>query len=133
VERGVRVFTIGFGTTSPSSLVCTREQLGGRAFGGGFGGGGGGGFGGGFGGGGGGGFRQALIADTPTLEAIADETGGTYSAAEDADQLREVFADLPKDVATQRQPTEVTWMLALLGALLAGGAVAASLRWSPQP
>jgi Ca-activated chloride channel family protein len=125
VERGVRVYTIGFGTTNPSRLVCTREQLGGRMFGPGAGGG--------FGGGGGGGFRQFLVADTPTLQAIADETGGTYNAAEDADQLREVFADLPKDVATQRRPTEVTWALALLGVLFAAAAVAASLRWSPQP
>ena len=52
VERGVRVFTIGFGTENPAERSCTRAQLGGRVFEdqfGGFGGGGGG-----FGGGGGG-------------------------------------------------------------------------------
>lgn len=45
--RGVRVFTIGFGTTEPAPLVCTRDQLGpeslqgfrGGGFRGGFGGG----------------------------------------------------------------------------------------------
>ncbi len=123
IERRVRVYTIGFGTTEPAELSCTREQLGGRVFGGGFGGGAG--FGGGFGG--------ARFADTPTLMAIAEQTGGTYHAAEDADQLREVFAELPKEVATQRQPTEITWMLAALGALLGAAAVAASIRWSPYP
>ena len=123
IERHVRVYTIGFGTTEPAELSCTREQLGGRVFGGGFGGGAG--FGGGFGG--------ARFADTPTLMAIAEQTGGTYHAAEDADQLGEVFAELPKEVATQRQPTEITWMLAALGALLGAAAVAASIRWSPYP
>ena len=123
VERRVRVYTIGFGTTQPADLSCTREQLGGQVFGGGFGG-----RGAGFGG-----FGGARIADTPTLVAVAEQTGGTYHAAEDADQLREVFAELPKEVATQRQQTEVTWVLAALGALLAAAAVAASIRWSPYP
>ena len=121
VERRVRVYTIGFGTTEPSERSCTRAQLGGRVFGGGF------------GGGGAGGFGGFLVADTPTLMAVATQTGGTYHPAEDAEQLREVFADLPKEFATQRQPTEITWMLAALGALLAAAAVAASMRWSPYP
>jgi Ca-activated chloride channel family protein len=124
VERRVRVYTIGFGTTEPADLACTREQLGGRAWGGGFGGGTG------FGGFGGGGFR---IADTPTLMAVAEQTGGTYHNAEDAEQLGKVFDDLPKDVATQKQDTEITWWFAALGALLAAGAAAASTRWSPYP
>ena len=123
VERRVRVYTIGFGTTQPADLSCTREQLGGQVFGGGFGG----------GRAGFGGFGGARIADTPTLVAVAERTGGTYHAAEDADQLREVFAELPREVATQRQQTEVTWVLAALGALLAVAAVAASIRWSPYP
>ena len=126
-ERRVRVYTIGFGTTEPAPLSCTRAQLGGRVFdpnrfgrGGGF-------------GGAGGGFRRFLVADTPTLQAIAEQTGGTYHGAEDADQLQKVFSDLPNEVAKQKQPMEVTWMLTALGALLAVAAVAASLRWSPYP
>jgi Ca-activated chloride channel family protein len=122
VERRVRVYTIGFGTTQPSERACTREQLGARGFGGG-----GAGFGGGFGGGG------FLVADVPTLMEVAEQTGGAFHPAEDADQLREVFARLPKEVAMQRQRTEITWMLAALGALLAAAAVAASIRWSPYP
>ena len=44
VERRVRVYPIGFGTTNPSPPSCTREQLGGDVFDAGrFGGGGGGG------------------------------------------------------------------------------------------
>ena len=30
--RGVRVYPIGFGTTHPTSMVCTPEQLGGSGF-----------------------------------------------------------------------------------------------------
>ena len=60
VERRVRVYTIGFGTTEPSERSCTRAQLGGRVFGGGF------------GGGGAGGFGGFLVADAPTLMAVAD-------------------------------------------------------------
>lgn len=125
VERRVRVYTIGFGTTNPARPSCTREQRGGDVFGGGFGGGGGGGFQGGFG--------RFLVADTPTLMAVAEQTGGTYHGAKDADQLNKVFSDLPKEVAKQKRPTEVTWILAAFGALLAAAAVAASMRWSPYP
>ena len=124
VERRVRVYTIGFGTTNPSQRACTRAQLGGRVFEGG---------GPGFGGGAGGGFGGFLVADAPTLMEVAERTGGSFHAAEDADQLREVFAELPREVATQKQDTEITWLLAALGALLAAAAVAASMRWSPYP
>jgi len=128
VERHVRVYPIGFGTANPSPPSCTREQMGGDVFDAGGFGGGGGGFGGGFGG-----RRGFLVADEPTLKEVAKQTGGTYHGAKDSDQLSKVFADLPKEVATQKQPTEITWMLAALGALLAAGAVAASMRWSPYP
>jgi Ca-activated chloride channel homolog len=128
VERRVRVYTIGFGTENPAPSVCTRAQLGGEVFNSnGFGGGGRGGF----GGGGRGGFRGG--ADIPTLQAVAKQTGGSYHGAEDADQLRDVFADLHKDVATQKRPIEITWILAAFGALLAAAAIAASMRWSPYP
>jgi Ca-activated chloride channel homolog len=126
VQRRVRVYPVGFGTTNPADLACTREQLGGDAFDR---------FGGGGGrfGGGGFGFRQAAIADEPTLKAIASRTGGTFHAAKGASQLQKVFSDLPSEVATQRKRSEVTWLVAALGALLATAALAASLRWSPYP
>ena len=131
VERRVRVYTIGFGTDNPAPPACTRAQLGGQVFDPNrFGGGGGGGF---RGGGFGGGRRGGRSADVPTLQAVAARTGGTYHGAEDADQLRGVFSDLPKDVAKQKRPVEITWIIAAFGALLAAAAVAASIRWSPYP
>jgi Ca-activated chloride channel homolog len=132
VERRVRIFTIGFGTTQPTALACTAEQLGGdiRGFGGG--GFGGGGFGGGgFGGGGGG--RSPLRADNATLEQVAEQTGGRFYSAEDAPQLRRVFADLPKDVTVQKEPQEMTAAFVALGAILAAVAIGASIKWSAYP
>lgn len=132
VERRVRIYTIAFGTARPASLVCTAQQLGGdtRGFGSGGAGGGFGGGGPGFGGGGGG---SPLRADTATLEQIAKQTGGTAYNAEDAPQLKKVFADLPKNVTVQKRPHEVTAPFVALGALLAAAAVGASIRWSAYP
>jgi Ca-activated chloride channel family protein len=125
VERRVRIYTIGFGTTRPTALSCTAEQLNGdtQRFGGG-------GFGGGFGGGGG---RSPLLADDETLQQIAEQTGGAAYKAEDAAQLRKVFAELPKDVTIQKRPREVTAPFVFLGALLAAVAMGASIKWSAYP
>jgi Ca-activated chloride channel family protein len=134
-ERGVRIFTIGFGTSQPAAMVCTREQLGGAAIGDSAFRGGGGFAGGGFGGGGfgGGGGRSPLVADEETLQAIADETGGLYYRAEDTEQLQQVFTDLPKDVVIQKEELEVSAVFAAIGALFAAAAIGASIRFSPYP
>ncbi|MBV8296562.1 MAG: hypothetical protein JO085_06985, partial [Acidimicrobiia bacterium] len=58
---------------------------------------------------------------------------GKAYAAQDAGQLQKVFAGLPKDVTVQKEKHELTASFALLGALLALAAVAASIRWSPYP
>ena len=122
-ERRVRVYTIGFGTNRPTTLSCSVEQLGGdtQRFGGG-----------GFGGGGGGG-GAFLRADTATLKAVAEQTGGIAYSAADAPQLAKVFADLPKSVAVQKRPREVTAPFVMVGALLAAAAVGASIKWSAYP
>ena len=123
VERKVRIYTIGFGTSQPAQMVCSAQQLGGdgQRFGGG---------GGGFGGGGGG---FPLRADHATLQRVAEQTGGLNYSAEDAPQLRKVFAELPKDVTIQKQNREVSSPFVLVGALLAAAAVGASIRWSAYP
>jgi len=128
VERRVRVYTIGFGTAQPAALACSAEQLGGDVRG--FGGGGGLGAGGGFASRGG---RSPLRADNATLEQVAEQTGGRFYLAEDAPQLRRVFADLPKDVTVQKEPREVTAPFVALGAVLAAVAIGASIRWSAYP
>lgn len=132
-DRRLRVYTIGFGTTEFSEMVCTQEQLGSDAFGGGFGGGGFGG--GGFGGGGfgGGRWRRFLLLDEPTLRSVAEITGGDYFRAENADQLLQVFHDLPKQIDLQTERLEISVAFAALGALFVLLAVALSIRWNRIP
>jgi Ca-activated chloride channel family protein len=121
-ERGVRVFPIGFGTTNPTMMVCTAEQLGGnlfenpgrRGFGGPRG-------------------TGPLVADEPTLRQVASITGGTYFAASDAAQLQEVLEDLPRHVQVQQREIEVSVWLAALAGLLVLLAVGAAVRWSAFP
>jgi Ca-activated chloride channel family protein len=134
-DRKVRVFTIGFGTTNPGSLVCTADQVGAGNFGpgagantGGFGGGGFG-TGGGFGGAG----NRFLASDDTTLQAIADITGGEFAQAENADELLEVFRDLPERVKVQNEDREI-------GVAFVGGAALAmvlalllSWKWNRYP
>ena len=135
VDRQVRVYTIGFGTTNPREMVCTQEQLGGDAFNDSFGGGSGfgGGFGRGLGGGFGGGFgnfRRFLILDEPTLQSVAELTGGAYYRAENADQLYEVFLDLPTQIVLQKEIIEISVLFLAIGAGFAMAAVGLSLWWN---
>jgi Ca-activated chloride channel homolog len=132
VDRRVRVYTIGFGTTEPKGMVCTAKQAGGDVIGGGFGGG----FGGGGAGGGGGGqrgFRRFMVTDEPKLKKVAAMTGGAFFKAEDADQLRKVFANLPKQVTLQKRKVEVSVGFVGAGLLLTLSALALSLRWNRSP
>jgi Ca-activated chloride channel family protein len=129
-QRRVRIYTIGFGTDNPLTLSCSPEQLGAGAFDRPFGGGGGGFTGGGGGGGGfqgGGGRRSFLTIDEDTLKAVAAQTGGQYYQAQDATQLRNVFASLPSDIHHQREQHEISVWFVILGALLAAGAFGSSL------
>lgn len=128
VARRVRVYTIGFGTTNPSDPVCTAQQLGGDSLNNGFGSGRGG-----FGGAPPGGLRPFLVADEPTLKEVARVTGGQYFKAEDANQLRKVFDNLPKQVTLQKRKVELSAVFAGLGALLTAAAVALSMLWNRSP
>jgi Ca-activated chloride channel homolog len=116
--RGVRVFTIGFGTTTPSPMACTGKQAGSWA---------GGGLGGSFGRGGG---RNPRIIDEPNLQAIAETTGGQYYKAESADQLQEALDDLPSHVAVVKKHVDVASWFAGAGGLLVAVAIGLSLWWN---
>lgn len=126
-DRRVRVYTIGFGTEDPAPLVCSREQLGNETIPGRFGPGGPGGP------GGGGGRLQALRFDGETLQSVAEITGGSYYQAESAGELNDVFENLPKDIATQKEETEVSVAFVAMGALAAIAAVGLSLAWNRFP
>lgn len=121
-DRGVRVYTIGFGTEAGSS------NFGGRNFGGRNGQGQPGGQG---AGGPGGGFRRGI--DETTLAQIAGMTGGKYYAASSASELQSVFAHLPTSVITRRETTEISVVFVVAGALLLVTALGLALLWQPLP
>lgn len=127
-DRQVRVYTIGFGTTEFSEMVCSQAQLGSDAFGNGFSGG----FFGGFGGRGNN-FRRYLLLDEPTLRGVADITGGTYFRAENADQLYDIFLDLPAQIILQEEKFEISVLFSTLGFLFVLMAITLSLLWNRFP
>ncbi len=135
-DRGVRIYTIGFGTANGSSFpYCPQqflgsEPFGGQQFGGGSWYGGGSSFGGG-GGFGGGGFRRGI--DEVTLKKIAEMTGGEYYSAESAHQLQSVFESLPTYLITKHEIMEISVAFVALGVLLAAAAIVFSLIWNPLP
>jgi len=129
VDRGVRVYTIGFGTVNGGSFPnCPNQFVGneppdgqgfrGQPF---------------FGGGGfgGGSFRRGI--DEATLKKIAALTGGEYYSAESAHQLQSVFQNLPTYLISKHEIMEVSVAFAALGALLAVLAVVLAMMWNPMP
>jgi Ca-activated chloride channel family protein len=132
VDRGLRVYTIGYGTASGGLMDCSGQfgiggqgsQFGGDPFGGGgmfmepY-------------GGGGGNFRRGI--DEDTLKKVADMTGGEYYSAESADELQMVFQELPMSLIMRHEVTEISVAFAAIGALFAGVAIALSMLWNPLP
>ncbi len=127
-QRGVRVYPIGFGTTSPQRMACTAAQVVNRGFGGtgGFGGGGGGG---GFGGGAGG--AGPLVADNATLKAVAQITGGEFFSAASSEQLNTVLDGVRSRLGTVTEEVDISAFPAVLGSLLLLGAALVTLRRNP--
>lgn len=124
LERGVRVYTIGFGTANGSTFPnCPDRFTGNEPFGGG----------GGFGGGGfgGGGFRRGI--DEATLKEVAAVTGGEYYSAESTNELQNAFQNLPISLITKHETTEISVFFTALGVLLAVIAMGLALLWRPLP
>ena len=99
-DRGIRVYTIGFGTDEGAPFAFCDAPFQGNFFGGGF-------------GGGGGGFRRGI--DEETLIQIADMTGGEYYQATSASELNDVFKSLPTYLITKRESMEISVAFASAG------------------
>ena len=129
VDRGVRVYTIGFGTADPGdTLPRCGAQGGADPFAGGIGGG----FGlGGGGGGGGGGFRRGI--DEQTLKDVAEMTGAEYYSAESAGELQAVFQGLPTYLILRHEALEISVLFGALALVLGGVGVFLGQRWRPLP
>lgn len=98
VDRGVRIFTIGFGTANGS--IPNPDPFGSFGGGGGF---------------GGGNFRTGI--DETTLKEIANMTGGAYYSASSSNELEKVFQNLPTYLIVKHQVNEVSVIFTALGVL----------------
>jgi Ca-activated chloride channel homolog len=122
-DRGVRIYTIGYGTANgfiPFGGGGGQQQNGN-------------GFNQGFGGGGGGrnGFRTGM--DDTILKNIATLTGGEYYSATSAHELQSVFQNLPTYLITRHEVSEISVIFAAVGALFAALAIVLSILWHPIP
>ena len=128
-DRGVRVYTIGFGTANGGAFspTCTPQFTGREPGAGGPGGG----YGPPAGGTGRGGNSRGI--DEATLQKIADMTGGTYHPAESASQLDSVFQNLPTNLIFKHQATEVSFAFVGFGGVLAALALLLGRLWRPLP
>jgi Ca-activated chloride channel family protein len=123
VDRGIRVYTIGFGTENGSEMDCgALDPNSGRL-----------GFEPQFGGGNSfwGGYRRGI--DEVTLKQIAEMTGANYYSASSAGELQQVFQDLPSTLITRQETLEISFAFAAVGAFLAALAIVLSLLWHPLP
>jgi Ca-activated chloride channel family protein len=111
-DRGVRVYTIGFGTAQEGELSCSVSfQASPRSSGG----------------------SLVRMIDEQTLRHVSDVTGGTYYSAGSTDELQEVFQSLPTYLVTRRDTNEVSAAFVALAAVLVVLAVALALAWHPFP
>lgn len=121
-DRGVRIYTIGFGTAAGDPGFGRPFPGGNDPFGGGN-------FQGQNGGGNFGGFRRGI--DEQTLKEVAAMTGGAYYAASSAGELQNVFQNLPTYLILKHEISEITVIFAAVGALLAASAIILSMYWHP--
>lgn len=119
VERGIRVYTIGFGTTNNALMDCWssfsddllgrpdfKSQPGDGSFGSG--------------------------ADEATLKQIAEMTGGKFYSATSAAELHMVFQDLDHHIAViKNELVEISVFFAAFGAMMVVAALVLSFLWQP--
>ena len=98
-DRGVRVFTVGFGTHDGGTIPGYE----GMAF--------------------------YVRLDEETLKAVANITGAEYFHAGTAADLRKVYQSLKTKFAMEREETEVSALFSALAALFVIGAALLSLLW----
>ena len=73
--------------------------------------------------------RVTVPPDKPTLRRIAQETGGTYYEAVNAERLREVYRSLGTRLASQNEERELTGLFAGAGAIVMVLGAALSTLW----
>jgi Ca-activated chloride channel family protein len=113
-ERGVRIFTIGFGSSRSAVMDCRSDliQANSSDFGATS-----------------GGFTNG--PDEDTLKQIAELTGGEFYSATDAAELQLVFQNLHKYLSSTNQAVEISVYFAALATLAIVAGLILSLFWHP--
>ncbi|HEY5730246.1 MAG TPA: VWA domain-containing protein [Anaerolineales bacterium] len=122
-SRGIRVYTIGYGTVNNRSPMDCGDDFNQDQF---------------FFGGGGFQFEPQtgsrdfrLQLDETTLKQVADMTGGSYYFASSANELEDVFQNLPSFVVATRETIEVSVFFTAFAAVMILLAMFLSFRWHP--
>lgn len=119
-KRGIRIYTIGFGTEQGEAMPWGQpdpgqmggsDPQGGQGFRG--------------------WFRRGI--DEATLRDVAQLTGGQYYTAVSASDLQSVFEKLPTNLVTRRETVELSVLFVAIGVLLTAAAIALSMLWNPLP
>lgn len=76
-----------------------------------------------------GGMSMRAQLDVETLQAIAESTRGEYYEATSADALTEVYSSLSNRLISEKKMTEIAFVFAGIGALLAAAAAGLSMAW----
>lgn len=76
-----------------------------------------------------GGRSMRAMLDAPTLQAIADTTKAQYFEAQSAEALSEVYDSLSTRLIAEKKLTEIAFLFAGIGALLALAAAGLSMLW----
>jgi len=97
-DRGVRVYTVGVGTTAGETIDFM-------------------------------GWSMRVRLDEDTLKAVAQRTQAEYFHADSADALKAIYQTLGSQITTEKKETEISALLALLGAVLMLAAASLSLWW----
>ncbi|MGI8881355.1 MAG: VWA domain-containing protein [Jatrophihabitans sp.] len=72
---------------------------------------------------------QSVPADTKTLAALADLTGGTFHTAVSEQELSKIYQDLGSQIGYRTVRKDVSWRFLAIGLLFGMAAAGASLLW----
>jgi Ca-activated chloride channel homolog len=112
-DRGIRIYTISFGTNEGSITFGGGQIQGGGPESGGR------------------NFRVGV--DEETLQMVAEMTGGEYYTAFSAEELQAVFDNLPTSMILRSEVTEISVFFTAAGVLLAALAIVLGMLWNPLP
>jgi Ca-activated chloride channel family protein len=68
--------------------------------------------------------------DQRTLQEIANDTGGKYQAAESAQSLQTVYANIGSQIGYTTVHKDISWRFLVIGLLFAMSAAATSMLWA---